>query len=160
MPQPLSTVLPRPTAPLEIGAGALKERSVLSGLVMQVIGNWSQAEYHMYPLVTKFLNADFTVVAAMLTALHSTQRDAIRAAAEEALSPEDFDLFTAVDSAINPTRKLRDQFSHGIWACTDDLPNDLILGDPKYLSMVDAKSQAWWRKHQFGKLGEALELIS
>jgi hypothetical protein len=144
MPQPVSSRFRGNKRPrFTFYDSALAERPALAGMAMQVIGIWSQIDADLLNIVTeRFTEADFLVVSSMLNALRGgeSQRLALRGAAQAAI-PGDVELFEAVERAISASRKRRHEFAHGLWGASDDLPDDLLLLDPKYYHTVSAQAQ-------------------
>ena len=95
--------------------------------------------------VTRFIRADFEVVTAIFEALAgaNARRDAFLAAAQEALSTEDFNILQAVMTVIAPSRKRRNIFVHHIWGSAPELPDAILLAPPpvvtRYLLEIKIK---------------------
>jgi hypothetical protein len=77
-------------------------------------------------------STDLAVGMAMYQALtgSGSRQTALQAAAEEALSREDFWLLQGVMKAITPSRTQRNKFAHHLWGTSEDLPGKLLLADP------------------------------
>lgn len=136
-PQPLSRV--RPNATIDWFTPPASARPTLAAKILEVIVVWSKVELEFINLAALFLEADFEVVTDMLSAL-TQRRIAIRAAAESYLEPDDFGLFEDVERAIGASRDRRNAYAHHIWAIADEIPDGLLLTDPKHL----ARSEAEW----------------
>jgi hypothetical protein len=60
-------------------------------------------------------------------------------AAEVALQKDDWVLFQAVIKAISPARRTRNDFAHHVWGSAAQIPDALLLVDPKYLTHYDVE---------------------
>lgn len=138
-PQPLSRVCLNATVTIDPDT-AIKAYPDLMLLVMSVIETWARIDAHITTLLTTFLKADFLPVAAMMQALTGGEgkKAAIRAAATESLSKENLDLFNAVMKVITPSRNRRNEFAHHFWAISPQVPDALVLIDPKHIVRDDA----------------------
>ncbi len=61
------------------------------------------------------------------------RRAALEGAAKAALPEDDFLLFKAVEKVLGPARRIRNNFAHHIWGTTTEIPDALLLIDPKCL---------------------------
>lgn len=104
--------------------------------VMDVINTWAHIDYLATLITAKVLRADFKVVASMLVALTSAdaRRNAINAAIANGL-PEEAELFQAIQKAIKPSRQRRNDFAHHLWGTCPQIPDALLLADPRDISM-------------------------
>lgn len=142
-PQPLSRV--KGDAEIIFGAATMVEKRIpLAASVMSVIGAWSSNDLILARLTSTFLKADFEIVAAMMQALTGGEgrRSAIGAAAEAALDADNYKLFQAVQKANRPSRNRRNDFCHHVWAISDQLPDAVLLIDPKHMTMLSAQRYA------------------
>lgn len=131
MPNPLSKV--RPDASIKLGVHTFENHPKFMLHIHNVIHCWSKTDLFLSHLATTFLRSDFEVVAAMFQALSSAEarRAAMIAAAQEVLDEEDFWLVCAVLAEIRSSREERNRFAHHIWAACEELPENLLLVDPK-----------------------------
>ena len=136
MPQPLSRVHPNPTVIL--GHDALEKYPEFSKAITKVIHIWTECDLILSHMVSRFLKADFEIVSAMFQALTGgeARRDAFLAAAKEALHPTDFALVRAVLRAARPSRDQRNEFVHHAWGRSPDVPDALLLADPRALNKI------------------------
>ena len=67
---------------------------------------------------------------ATLRAQH-LQMGALEAAAKAALSPNDFDVFCAAIRMTDSVQTPRNHLAHWIWGTCEQLPDALLLADPK-----------------------------
>jgi hypothetical protein len=103
---------------------------------MAVIATWSRIDCWLAEFLSEFLRTpDMRVAMAMYQALTSGgKRTALAAAANEALSSstEDLGLFRAIISKlIKSSQDRRHDYAHHLWGISEDLPDALLLADPK-----------------------------
>jgi hypothetical protein len=141
-PQPLSKI--RKPVGVDLSTGKVLERPELAAIAMGTIATWSNIDNGFAQMTSVFLQADFEAVTAMLAALTSSEARyaAIRAAAESALNDDDWRLFQAVDRAIKPSRKRRNEYAHHVWGISPTIPDALLLVNPRYLAKFNAELDA------------------
>jgi len=134
MPQPLSKVHPKATVILGYAEEIFNPEFTTS--IFQVVNTWAVCEHILSHLISRFVKGDFEIVTAMFHALSSSEarRDALFAAAQKALSREDFNLIRATMRAAKPTRDQRNCFVHHIWGYSPEIPDAMVLADPTALS--------------------------
>ena len=100
---------------------------------MNVIAEWSILENFMSGLFVTMLGANPGPAIAIYSALTSAaaQRDALRAVASNVMSPDELDVFDAILSLFTSAAKDRNKIAHWIWGYSTDLPDAVLLGDPK-----------------------------
>jgi hypothetical protein len=133
-PQPLSRV--KRNASTLFDPEALLKGPELAKYPMTVIARWGSIDRFLAELLVVMLRStDLAVGMAMFQALTSgeARRAALLAAGAEALNPgsDDHCLFQAVLNVIAPSRNRRNDFAHHLWGISSDLPNALLLVDPK-----------------------------
>lgn len=128
--QPLSSLDPK--AGYSFGIDILDRHPELASYIAQTISIGSIIERRWSAILVQLLQADPLTGMAMYQALTSTvaQRAALGAAAKVRLIPQDFELFQAVQTAITPARKLRNDFAHHLWGESALVPGGLVLIDP------------------------------
>ena len=134
VPQRLSQVDPRASAHFD--PGALLSQPQLAAYPMTVIARWADIDKTLAELLPLMLKSpDLTVGMAMFQALVSgeAKRAALMAAAAEALrgNADDHNLFLAVLRTIKGSRDRRNEFAHHLWGVARELPDALLLVDPK-----------------------------
>jgi hypothetical protein len=129
-PQPLSRV--KPNAEIKWGPKVLQQYPDLCCIVMEAISLGSQIEYNWSVILVDLLRAEPRAGMAMYEALSGgeARRAALRAAARTVLPEDDYLLLQAVEIAIAPARKSRNDLAHHIWGTSDAVPNALLLIDP------------------------------
>lgn len=112
------------------GPGIFLRRPVLGAYVTEVISLWSHAEAN-FGILASCLHADSAVGLRMYLCISGSEarRAALYAAAGHSLSEGNFALFDRVMRAVNHVRKCRNDFAHGLWTISDELP-DALLWDP------------------------------
>ncbi len=130
-PQPLSKV--NPSASVNFLSDTLLQHPHHASLIMRVVTIWSNADALLSQTAARFLDADYAVVMAMFQALASAEarRDALLAAANERLSKDDYNLFRAVLRVVRPSRQRRNDFVHHLWGTSAELPDAMLLAEPK-----------------------------
>lgn len=132
-PQPLSRKYPKGATPI-FAADALYKRPSLAPHVLTVIANASATEAILINLVTSRLQIDHAIVHDLLASVHDTARNsAVKGALEKYLQGDDLHLFRAVTKLTKTVDNHRNEFAHHIWAIANELPNDLLLTDARYL---------------------------
>ena len=144
--QPLSHY--RKAKEVSFSVKALDERPGLAIRVMGVINTWAHIDHMLTIIASTVLKADFKIVAEMLRAISGgeAKRAAILAAVNTGL-PDEAELFAAIWKATKPSRNRRNEFAHHLWGTCPQLPDDLLLADPrvssvKYASYLEAKKSA------------------
>ncbi|WP_369720871.1 hypothetical protein AB8Z38_27775 [Bradyrhizobium sp. LLZ17] len=132
MPQPLSRVKP--------GATVRQRPSVLSHLppnyaqlVAAIFSHSSLVEYRLGALLVRILGADAAPAIAMFATLEAQHQQlrALEAAAKAGLTEHEFDVFKATMSVTKSVQTPRNQLAHWIWAHSPELPDALLLAEPK-----------------------------
>jgi hypothetical protein len=131
-PQPLPAV--RADASIMIENNTLADRPELAAKIMHVISLWSSIESAFATLLCYLLGADLEIGVGMYQSLISSEakRAALDGAAKQALSPEDYTLFRAVVKVVKPSRERRNDFAHHLWGHSPQLPDAVLLVDPKF----------------------------
>jgi hypothetical protein len=137
MPQPLNRVIPNGEfSPIRIRpneSGVLDDNPELAKLVASIFALWASIEHSLSLLLVSVLGADVEPAITMfatLTAQH-LQMGALQAAAKAALSADDFDVFCAAISMTESVRTPRNHLAHWIWGTCEQLPDALLLAEPK-----------------------------
>jgi hypothetical protein len=131
--QPLSKV--RSNANLHVGAVTAQMKPQLAAYVAQAVAFSAEIDTQLGELLASILGASARPAAAMYVALTSSasQRAALRAAAEVALTGERLDVFDVVMRLSDVALKDRNVFAHWVWAYIDELPDALLFVEPEAL---------------------------
>lgn len=105
----------------------------MAAWVAQTIATWSEVEVALGHVLARLLGAEAGTVAAMHAALNGFEprADSLEAAARVRLPPDDADLFQATMSVIRRAAVRRHEFAHRLWGHCAELPEALLLVDPK-----------------------------
>jgi hypothetical protein len=108
---------------------------------MEVIERWSVSETNLFGIVADVLHVEPVIATVMLQAVdnQAAQRAAVLAAAKAVLAPFDWLLFEAAFYTTNPSRNVRNQFVHHMWGTAEELPQALLLLDPRFASLDRAR---------------------
>ncbi len=132
MPQPLNRVIPN--AYFRHDPNVLDNQPKLAILVAKIFAHWGLIEYRLSLLFIRRTRrrrgASTCDVYSTLTAQH-LQFGALEAAAKAALTPEEFDVFAAAIAVTDSVQTPRNQLAHWIWGSCPELPNALLLAEPK-----------------------------
>jgi hypothetical protein len=137
MPQPLNRVIPngefRPIRIRQNESGVLDDKPELAKLVASIFALWARVEHSLSLLLVSVLGADAEPAIAMFATLTAQylQMGALQAAAKAALSADDFDVFCAAINMTVSVRTSRNHLAHWIWGTCEQLPDALLLAEPK-----------------------------
>lgn len=160
-PQPLNSVRPGAHVLFSGAQGtALTQQPELAALVAQAIGLWSEVQFWLGNLLAVLLRANATHAVAMYLSLTSTaaQTAALKGAASAVLGRKRLELFDAVLAHVSTQGKQRDKLAHWLWAHSVNVPDALLLVDPRYRLRHNAKIQKiirgarqrqWWAAFRF-----------
>jgi hypothetical protein len=120
-------------------ADATADHPYLMALIGRHISIWAWIDAEYANLTAEFLTADHRVVCELLNGIISSdaRRGAILGAARAALDAARLDLFDAIWTASAASRRRRNDFAHGLWGSSDDLPDSLIWADAKDIARND-----------------------
>lgn len=132
MPQPLSRVRSGATA-RQRPAATDHLPPKYAALVAGIFSYSSLIEYRLTLLLVRILGADAEPALAMFSTLEAQhlQLRALEAAAKSALDETEYDIFKATIAVAKSVQAPRNQLAHWIWAHCPELPNALLLADPK-----------------------------
>jgi hypothetical protein len=138
--QPLSKVNPRAT--VTWGAPDTMthpQRAKVATLVANCIAEWADIETMLGLFLGLLLKTDSAAALSIYSSLEnrSAQRRIVLAAAESKLLPDHFDLLCAVfNVSIAPAMKERDKLAHWSWAYSEELPDRLLLTEPRNKTLM------------------------
>lgn len=141
MSQPLSRVAP--VAEVDFSPSSLQMRPQLAVLAMQVVATGAQMEFRIGALLSHILHTNTRAGIAMYQAVASEdgKRNMIRAAAGVLLADDDAALVEAVFVINKSARDLRNAYAHHMWGHTDELPDALLIADPREMQAALAANQ-------------------
>jgi hypothetical protein len=135
--QPLSSVAPN--ASLTIGhAGGdwvFVKHPELAMFVAQAIASWSNVESFLLNLSVELMGRPKDTATTVYLALDTqgAKAKAVTAVAAVKLPKEQQALLRAILAIARSVQKSRDKIAHGTWGVSPDLPDALLLADPKTL---------------------------
>lgn len=129
MVQPLSNVCS--DAQVEISADCIGGAPDFAEKVMRVIALWSHNDGNLAAILAVMLKTDIQTGVAMYHALTSAEarKAALFAAADIAMLEWEAILLRAVIRACRASRNQRNDFAHGIWGVSPDVPDAIMLLD-------------------------------
>ena len=135
MPQPLSTF--SKVHSITFDTNALNNRPKMAILVASIFAASASVDHELSLLLVRVLGAEAAPALAIFSVLESQnlQRKALAAAASAHFekSPSEFEIFSAVISAAECAQADRHRLAHGVWAKSEQLPDALLVVDPKAL---------------------------
>ncbi|MFC6657143.1 hypothetical protein ACFQEX_17550 [Roseibium salinum] len=138
-PQPLSSIAPN--AEFTLTTAALVDRPELSNLVTQIFSLWTVIEHDFQILFARIIGPDNVAAHAVYSALNNQgiQRQALNAAAKARFgeTSEQFEVFSAVLAMCTRAGKIRHTLAHWRWGVSSDLPDALLLADPRDVKLVN-----------------------
>jgi hypothetical protein len=142
-PQPLSSY--RNCYKYTRGSNALENRPALAALMAQTIAVWAEVEVALGELLCEALEASAGPFAAAYQALNSSgaQNSVAVAAIRYGLDEAQGELFEAIMMVFRTAKKDRDRIAHGTWGWSEQLPDALLLTDPKIRMRSRAAMQPW-----------------
>lgn len=132
MPQPLSKVVT--DASISITPLVLSNCDPrFPAMIMQVIASWAHIDGDLATIFSHVLKADIAVGTAVYQSLQGAEvrKRAFKAAAENALPRWQQLAFETVWRATSKSRMQRHRFAHHVWGAALELPDALLLMDPK-----------------------------
>lgn len=134
MPQPLSRVNPNATIIIaNAGHRPLAERPQLAILVGEAINSWSNVESFLLRLFVRLFGGNGAMAAKIYLALEIQSAktiallEAVNAVPDEKIQA----LIKAVIAISKTNQKFRDKLAHHVWGVSPQLPDALLLADPK-----------------------------
>jgi hypothetical protein len=158
MPQPLSRV--RSNAYVQHDPNVLDGNPKLARLVANILGYWGLIEYRLSLLLVRVLGADAAPALAMFSTLiaQHLQLSALEAAAKSALSDDEYDVFKAAIVVANRVQTPRNHLAHWTWVSCRELPDALLLANPKAAKERDREFLLALERH--GSPGIDMEQIA
>ena len=131
MPQPLNRVIRN--GEFRPNESVLNDNPELAKLVASIFGLWASMQHSLSLLLTSVVGADAEPAIAMFATLTAQRQQigTLEAAAKAALSPNEFDVFRAAISMTESVQTPRNHLAHWIWGTCEQLPDALLLAEPK-----------------------------
>lgn len=134
MPQPLSRVAPDAHFEIgNVGTRSLAQRPALAVMAMEAIAAWSHVDSFMLKLYVELAGGEEADAAAVYLAMESSRAKAtlVTVLAERKLSPDNLKLLRAIIKVSESAQKDRDKLAHWVWGTSPQLPDALLLADPR-----------------------------
>jgi len=136
MPQPLSRVRPSATIILgNAGDRPLARHPELAVLAIEAIASWSNVESFMLSLFIQLMGGNDSMAASVYLALEaqSAKNAGISTAAEIALQgrEQELSVLRAILSITKTNEKERNKLAHWAWGDSPDIPDALLLVNPR-----------------------------
>lgn len=137
MPQPLSKV--KKISYVGYGPMTMLLEPEMSISVARVIASWAMTEMQQARLLALFLKSEMKVGVSMFLGVISAEakKAMLDEAAKASLNSTDYDLYALVNRAIAPVRRRRNEYVHGVWGNSADLPNYLLWLPPEEFLLRD-----------------------
>lgn len=119
--------------------------------VAEIVRRWAFVEAALLRMTQSFLQAEFTLVASMLLKIDNmgSRRAALHGAAEKRLQGDDLALWRACFTAMRRAEEVRNKWVHSHWAGAPEIPNAILLIDPRHLEAWHAEAN---EKEEFPRL--------
>ena len=145
-PQPLSRV--SSTAGFALHATGFEQRPAIAQGIAQCIAYWSWVDTQISRLYVILLGGNEEMATSAYNALESAKakRDAILSLALSHLKAEDYRIVAALLRYVKSQQSTRDRIAHWMWGLpSDDLPDAMVLVDPKFLISQHARIKSEFR---------------
>lgn len=111
----------------------LSRHPQLAIAAIEAIGSWSNVEAFLLRLYVSLLGGAEELAADMYLSLEtqSAKAQALQTVARKKLSEENLALLNAILAIAKTSQKSRDKLAHHVWGESPDLPDALLLIDPK-----------------------------
>jgi len=134
MPQPLSKLALGANYEIgNVGHRPLHQRENLASLAMEAVAAWAHVEGIMLHMFVRLAGGEQADAAAVFLAMETAtaKAAAITTLAERKLPADGVALLRAILKAHKSGQKERDKLAHWIWGTSNDLPDALLLKDPR-----------------------------
>lgn len=155
MPEPLSLVAPKAEVMLgNAGDRPIERHPFLAAVALEAIASWSNVEAFLLRLFLHLLGGNQSLASSVYLSLEgqSAKIAAIRAAAKGALSDkaEELAALNAILAIAKTNEKDRNKLAHWSWGDSSDLPDALLLFDPRFdVDQLDYKFVYVYREADF-----------
>ena len=123
----------RPNANIAVGPAHISEAPDFAKATAGVIAFWAHNDGNLAAILSFMLKTDIRTAVAMYQAITSAEgkRAALLAAADNAREEWEAVLLRAVLKANSGSRNQRNEFAHGIWGHSSDIPDAILLMDAR-----------------------------
>lgn len=161
MPQPLSRVHPGANFAIQnAGDRPLLRHPALAAGALEAIASWSNVEAFLLQLFIRLLGGNESLAACIYLALDTqyAKTKAIKAAADNVMRGQDRErsILDAILSIAKTNEKDRNKLAHWTWGDSPDLPNALLLVNPRAMLHRPDPSEIYvYRQEDFRMLVHA-----
>jgi hypothetical protein len=144
-PQPLSTLR---THNHFFGSSALVLRAEQAARIAVAISGWAATEAHLGHLFAALLGAEspLSMEVYAVTRSFDVQRDMIETALRDRLPTQYSDIGFAILTLLHRTATTRHHFAHWIWGSSPDIPDAVLLAEPKMFWRTRVARLRHWKK--------------
>jgi hypothetical protein len=114
-------------------ANPLRDRPDISRRIGECIGLWTQVEVQMALLLSTLMKADTGAAVAVFLSIRNAraQREAVSAAAENALTGDKLEAYSAIANVYKSLEGQRNDLAHGVFGISDEIPDAILWMEPK-----------------------------
>lgn len=140
-PQPLLTVCSNAT--VELSPQRIIERPQVAAWVGECIACWSIVEHETSRLFTLLLDVNVEAGMELYNQFGgaSLKENGIKALARSKLQRPDYEIIDALLKMIKSQEKTRNKIAHWYWGVSDQVPDGLVLVDPRELLILSARTR-------------------
>jgi len=156
MPQPLSKIMPNASVIIgNAGDRPLARHPELAVLAIEAIASWSNVENFLLNLFIQLFGGNTSLAANVFLSLEvqSAKTSAVLAAANSVLmdKPQEIKLLKAILALAKTNEKSRNKLAHWIWGDSPNIPDALLLANPKIISAygIDQSQIFVYQKQDF-----------
>jgi hypothetical protein len=145
-PQPLSRIGPS-NLKYRLDFDNFDKRPAVAQAIAECIATWSRVEWAYGSLFISLLQANEAKGAELYASMGSakSKRDSIMALAVGNLHEQQVTLLDRLLSYTKSQQKIRDKIAHWIWGISDQLPDSMVLCDPKSIWMHSGRNLSQMR---------------
>lgn len=163
MPQPLSKVAPNANIMIgNVGDYPMQRHPELALLVAEVIASWANVESFLLNLFIELMGGPKGKAATVFVSLDSrSARTAAIQAVARSLPEKHKKLLDAILAVTKSNAKSRDKIAHHIWGDSPNIPNALLLHNPKDSIDQLARTNIFvYRENDFKQIIKANERLA
>jgi hypothetical protein len=144
-PQPLNSI--RPDAGITFTPESTIDRPEVGAWIAQCIACYSWVETQTSRLFSLLLKLNVEAGVELYNGFGgaSLKENGLKILARSRLAPPDFAIIDALLKVIQSNQKTRDKIAHWYWGKSDQIEDGLVLIDPKYILIHDARLADMWR---------------
>ena len=161
MPQPLSRVMPNASVMIgNAGDRPLLRHPQLAALAIEAIASWSNVENFMLKMFTELFGGHESLATDIYLSLEnqSAKTASINAAANNVLKekPEELAVLKAIISISKTNEKSRNKLAHWTWGDSPNIPDGVLLINPKSsIGNLNKSEMYLYKENDFTSIIEA-----